>query len=185
MSFKIPNFVNRGSVRWIVLAVVLVGTIFGAAGIAAAQLDGTEKEFYNETTPITNDTTELEVTVNATNGNEVYVNYYRIADDSESTETLESENLVLEPSYNSETTTLNTTYQVETNNTAGYRVVVHDDGYAPTDRSVDNVTVTQLPLGSGVVDSLGPVGFGGDSGNGTIIGIIAVVALALVVRMKA
>ena len=189
MSFKIPNVVNRGSVRWIVLAVFLVGT-FGATGIAAAQLDGTEKEFYNETVPITNDTTELEVTVNATNGNEVYVNYYRIADDSESTETMEGVG-VLEPSYNSETTTLNTTYQVETNNTAGYRVVVHNDGYAVTDRSPENITVTQLPLGSGVVDSGddsldgGPVGFGGDSGNGTIIGIIAVVALALVVRMKA
>jgi len=189
MSFKIPNVVNRGSVRWIVLAVFLVGT-FGATGIAAAQLDGTEKEFYNETTPITNDTTELEVTVNATNGNEVYVNYYRIADDSESTETLEGVG-VLEQGLNSETTTLNTTYQVETNNTAGYRVVVHNDGYAVTDRSPENITVTQLPLGSGVVDSGndslvgGPVGFGGDSGNGTIIGILAVVALALVVRMKA
>ena len=191
MSFKIPNFVNRGSVRWIVVAVFLVGT-FGATGIAAAQLDETEIElFYNETTPITDDTTDLKVTVNGTNVGELHANYYRIADDSESTETLESENVVLEPSYNSETTTLNTTYQVETNNTAGYRVVVHNDGYAVTDRSPENITVTQLPLGSGVVDSGndslggGPVGFGGDSGNGTIIGIIAVVALALVVRMKA
>ena len=39
MSFKIPNAVNRGSVRWILVAVFLVGT-FGATGIAAAQLDG-------------------------------------------------------------------------------------------------------------------------------------------------
>ena len=66
MAFKISNVVNRGSVRWIVLAVVLVGTIFGATAIAAAELDGTETEFYNETTPIANDTTDLEVTVNGT-----------------------------------------------------------------------------------------------------------------------
>ena len=55
MSFDISNFVNRGSVRWIVLTVFLFGTIFGATAIAAAELDGTETEFYNETTPIAND----------------------------------------------------------------------------------------------------------------------------------
>ena len=196
MSFKTPNFVNRGSVRWIVLAVFLVGAVFGATGIAAAQLDGSEKEFYNETVPITNDTTELEVTVNGTDGNDLWVNFYRIADDSESTETLESEDVILNAYANA-------SLPVETNNTAGYRVVVHNNGDYVPGPSVDNITVTQLPLGSGVVDSGnesldggavdsgndslggGPVGFGGDSGNGTIIGIIAVVALALVVRMKA
>ena len=188
MSFDISNVVNRGSVRWIVVAVFLVGTIFGATGIAAAQLDGTETEFYNETTPIDNSTTELELTVNGTNGYEVFVNYYRIADDSESTQTLESEDVALSVPYFD---TANTTYEVETNNTAAYRVVVHGGDATTTDSSVGNVTVTQLPLGSGVVDSGndslvgGPVGFGGDSGNGTIIGILAVVALALVVRMKA
>ena len=193
MNTNISNIVNRGSVRWILVAVFLVGTIFGATGIAAAQLDGSQNVFYDETTPITDDTTELEVTVNATGGYEVYANYYRIADDSESTETLESENVVLEPSPNSgRTTTITATYEVETNNTAGYRVVVHNTGYDIPDLSeVGNITVTQLPLDGGAVDSGndslvgGPVGFGGDSGNGTIIGILAVVALALVVRMKA
>ena len=124
MSFKIPNFVNRGSVRWIVIAVVLVGTIFGAAGIAAAQLDGTETVHYDETTPITDDTTEIETTINGTGGMDVYVNVYRIADDSESTQTLESEDVYL-TLPNGMTT--NTTYEVETKNTAAYRVVVHDN----------------------------------------------------------
>ena len=49
MSFKIFNVVNRGSVRWIVLAVFLFGTIFGATGIAAAELDGTDS-IYAQTT---------------------------------------------------------------------------------------------------------------------------------------
>ena len=196
MSFKIPNVVNRGSVRWILVAVFLVGTIFGATGIAAAQLDGTKTVYYEETVPITDDTTDLNVTIDETQGTAVYVNFYRIADDSESTETLESEDVILNAYANA-------SLPVETNNTAGYRVVVHGDGQAITGSSVGNITVTQLPLGSGVVDSGndsldggavdsgndslvgGPVGFGGDSGNGTIIGILAVVALALVVRMKA
>ena len=200
MSFKIPNFVNRGSVRWIVLAVFLFGTVFGATGIAAAQLDGTETVYHNETVPITNDTTELQLTVNESGGKGLFVNYYRIADDSESTQTLESEDVELVLPYFE---TFNTTYQVETDNTAGYRVVVHSSYTDVSAENVGNISVTQLPLGSGVVDSGndslddggavsgndsldgGPVGFGGDSGNGTIIGIIAVVALALVVRMKA
>ena len=200
MSFKIPNVANRGSVRWIVLAVFLVGAVFGATGIAAAQLDGTETVYHNETVPITNDTTELQLTVNESNGKGLYVNYYRIADDSESTQTLESEDVELSVPYYER---FNTTYPVETDNTAGYRVVVHSSYEDISAENVGNMTVTQLPLGSGVVDSGndsldggavdsgndslggGPVGFGGDSGNGTIIGIIAVVALALVVRMKA
>ena len=205
MSFKIPNVVNRGSVRWIVLAVFLVGTIFGAAGIAAAELDGTETVLYDETVPITNDTTELEVTVGESNCNDVYVNYYRIADDSESTQNLVSEDVELRLPCGE---TLNTTHSVETNPeetdpAVGYRVVVHSSYNDIPAEDIGNITVTQLPLGSGVVDSGnesldggavdsgndslggGPVGFGGDSGNGTIIGIIAVVALALVVRMKA
>ena len=188
MSFKIPNFVNRGSVRWIVLAVFLVGTIFGATGIAAAQLDGTETEFYNETVPITNDTTDLEVTVNGTNGYPVYVNYYRIADDSESTKTLVSENET--PSSPTGETT-NTTYEVKTNNTAAYHVVVHNGGSPLPDSSVGNITVTPLSSESGAVDSGndslvgGPVGVGADPGDGTMVGIIAVVALALVVIRKA
>ena len=202
MSFKIPNFVNRGSVRWIVLAVFLVGTIFGATGIAAAQLDGTENEFYNETVPITNDTTEIVTTINGTDLWDVYVNVYRISDDSVSTQTLVSEDEILSLFPANETTA---SWPVETNNTAAYRVVVHDGGeeITPSASDIGNISVTQLPLGSGEVDSgndslddggavsgndslgAGPVGIGGDSGNGTIIGIIAVVALALVVRMKA
>ena len=179
MSFKIPNVVNRGSVRWILVAVFLVGT-FGATGIAAAQLDGTETVYHNETVPITNDTTEIVTTINGTDGRDAYVNYYRIADDSASTKTLVSENVNLS-SPTGETT--NTTYEVETNNTAAYHVLVH--GGDSTLMGVGNVTVTPLSSESGAVDSLGPVGFGGDSGNAPIIGIIAVVALALVVRMKA
>ena len=169
MSFKIPNVVNRGSVRWIVLAVVLVGTIFGAAGIAAAQLDGTETEFYNETVPITDDTTDLEVTINGTNGYEVFVNVYRISDDSVSTKTLVSENVA----YSSSNEKLNTTYELETNNTAAYRVVIHDDSsQTPSASEVGNITVTQLPLGSGPVDSGNDSLDGGavDSGNDSLGG---------------
>ena len=155
--------------------------------------------YHNETVPITNDTTELQLTVNESNGKGLYVNYYRIADDSESTQTLESEDVELSVPYYER---FNTTYPVETDNTAGYRVVVHSSYEDISAENVGNMTVTQLPLGSGVVDSGnesldggavdsgndslggGPVGFGGDSGNGAIIGIIAVVVIALVVRMR-
>ena len=173
MSFDISNFVNRGSVRWIVVAVFMVGTIFGATGIAAAQLDGTETEFYNETTPITDDTTDLEVTVNGTNGNDVFVNYYRIANDSNSTETLESEDMILSSATGNETTA---SWPVETNETSAYRVVVHDNGNGLNASEVGNINVAPLAGGG--------FSFPGDSGNPPIIGIIAVVALALVVRMR-
>ena len=198
MNTNISNIVNRKSARWLVLVLVALMAVSSLAGLAAAQLDGTETVYHNETVPITNDTTDLNVTIGESGATDVFVNFYRIADDSESTETLESEDVNL----NSRT---NASSPVETNNTAAYRVVVHDKGdeYSPMASTVDNITVTQFPLGSGVVDSGndsldggavdsgndslvgGPVGFGGDSGNGTIIGIIAVVALALVVRMKA
>jgi hypothetical protein len=173
MGFKISNVVNRGSVRWIVLAVFLFGTIFGATAIAAAELDGTETEFYNETTPITDDTTDLEVTVNGTNSSDVFVNYYRIANDSNSTETLESEDMILNSATGNETTA---SWPVQTNETSGYRVVVHDNGNGLSVSEVGNITVTPLAGGG--------FGFGGDSGNAPIIGIIAVVAIALVVRMR-
>ena len=169
MAFKISNVVNRGSVRWIVLAVFLFGTIFGATAIAAAELDGTETEFYNETTPIANDTTDLEVTVNGTNSSDVFVNYYRIADNG--TEVLESEDNILSAVASDQATT---TYAVQTNETSAYRVVIHDNGLSASE--VGNITVTPLAGGG--------FGFGGDSGNAPIIGIIAVVALALVVRMR-
>ena len=174
MSFDISNFVNRGSVRWIVLAVFLFGTIFGATAIAAAELDGTETEFYNDTTEITDDTTEIEVTVNGTNGSNVYANFYQIANDSNSTETLETEDLILSAPNNE---TSNTTYAVETNNTAAYRVVVHDNNESVPASDVGNITVTTINGGTGGL-------FGGDSGNGAIIGIIAVVLVALVVSRK-
>ena len=170
MSFDISNVVNRGSVRWIVLAVFLFGTIFGATAIAAAELDGTETEFYNETTPIANDTTDLEVTVNGTNGSDVFVNYYRIANDSSSTETLESEDMILNSATGNETTA---SWPVQTNETSAYRVVVHDNGNGLSASEVGNITVTPLAGGG--------VGFGGDSGNGAIIGIIAVVVIGLYV----
>ena len=203
MNTNISNIFNRKSARWLVLVLVaLTITSFVGLGLAAAELDGTENEFYNQTVPITDDTTDLELTINGTSGYDVYVNYYRIANGSDSTETLESEDVTLSSPTGE---TINTTYEVETNNTAAYRVVVHDNGeeFAPSASDIGNISVTQLPLGSGVVDSGndslddggavsgndsiggGPVGFGGDSGNGTIIGILAVVALALVVRMKA
>jgi hypothetical protein len=171
MSFDISNFVNRGSVRWIVLTVFLVGTIFGATAIAAAELDGTETEFYNETTPITDDTTEIEVTVNGTNDSNVYANFYQIANDSNSTETLETEDLILSAPNNE---TSNTTYAVDTNNTAAYRVVLHDNNESVPASDVGNITVTPLAGGG--------VGFGGDGDDKTIIGIIvAVVAVGLYV----
>ena len=170
MGFKISNVVNRGSVRWIVVAVFLVGTIFGATGIAAAQLDGTETEFYNETVPITDDTTEIETTINGTQSMDVYVNYYQIANDSSSTETLESEDMILSSPTGVEA---NTTYPVQINDTAAYRVVVHDNGDGLNASEVGEITVTPMAASGGF--------FGGDSGNAPIIGIIAVVAIGLYV----
>ena len=172
MNTNISNIVNRRSVRWLVVAVFLFGTIFGATGIAAAELDGTENEFYNQTVPITDNTTDLELTINGTSGYDVYVNYYRIADDSESTQTLESEDVTLSSPTGE---TINTTYEVETSNTAGYRVVVHNGGYAVMYPDIGNIIATPLSLDGG------GVGFGGDSGNAPIIGIIAVVAIGLYV----
>ena len=170
MSFKIPNVVNRGSVRWIVVAVFLFGTIFGAAGIAAAQLDGTETVYYDETTAIDNSTTELELTINGTSGANVYVNFYRVVNDSNSTETLESEDMILSSPTGVEA---NTTYPVQINDTAAYRVVVHDNGDGLNASEVGEITVTPMAASGGF--------FGGDSGNAPIIGIIAVVAIGLYV----
>ena len=146
MNTNISNIVNRRSVRWLVVAVFLFGTIFGATGIAAAELDGTENEFYNQTVPITDNTTDLELTINGTSGYDVYVNYYRIADDSESTQTLESEDVTLSSPTGE---TINTTYEVETSNTAGYRVVVHNGGYAVMYPDIGNIIATPLSLDGG------------------------------------
>ena len=171
MGFKIPNVVNRGSVRWTVVAVFLFGTIFGATGIAAAELDGTETEFYDDTTQIDANATDLEVTINGTNGSDVFINYYRVADNG--TEVLESEDNILSAAASDQATT---SYAVQTENTSAYRVVIHDNGNGLSASEVGNITVTPLAGGG--------FGFGGDSGNGAIIGIIAVVALALAVRMR-
>ena len=173
MTINISNIVNRESARWLVLALVALMTITSFVGLAAADLDGTETEFYDDTTQIDANATDLEVTVNGTNGSDVFVNYYRIANDSNSTETLESEDMILNSATGNETTA---SWPVQTENTSAYRVVIHDNGNGLSVSEVGNITVTPLAVGG--------FGFGGDSGNGTIIGIIAVVALALVVRMR-
>ena len=144
MSFDISNVVNRGSVRWIVVAVFLFGTIFGATGIAAAQLDGTETEFYDETTAIDNSTTELELTINGTSGSDVFVNYYRIADNG--TEVLESEDNILNAPASDQATT---TYAVQTENTSAYRVVIHDNGNGLSTNDVGNISVASFSSGGG------------------------------------
>jgi hypothetical protein len=132
--------------------------------------DGTETEFYNDTTQIDANATDLEVTVNGTNGSDVFVNYYRIANDSNSTETLESEDMILSSPTGVEA---NTTYPVQINDTAAYRVVVHDNGDGLNASEVGEITVTPMAASGGF--------FGGDSGNAPIIGIIAVVAIGLYV----
>ena len=172
MSFDISNFVNRGSVRWIVVAVFLVGTIFGATGIAAAQLDGTETEFYNETTPIDNSTTELELTINGTSGANVYANFYRVVNDSNSTETLESEDMILSSPTGVEA---NTTYPVQTENTSAYRVVIHDNatGLSLTDVGPISVSPAEISGGGGSL-------FGGGESSQTTLFIIGVVVVGYV-----
>ena len=170
MSFDISNVVNRGSVRWIVLAVFLFGTIFGATAIAAAELDGTETEFYNETTPIANDTTDLEVTVNGTNSSDVFVNYYRIADNG--TEVLESEDNILNAPASDQSTT---TYAVQTENTSAYRVVIHDNatGLSLTDVGPISVSPAEISGGGGSL-------FGGGESSQTTLFIIGVVVVGYV-----
>ena len=146
MTTNISNIVNRKSVRWLVLALVALMTVTSLVGLAAADLDGTENEFYNQTVPITDNTTDLELTINGTSGYDVYVNYYRIADDSESTQTLESEDVTLSSPTGE---TINTTYEVQTSNTAAYRVVVHNNGYAVMAPDIGNIIATPLSLDGG------------------------------------
>ena len=142
MTFHISTVVNRGSIRWIVLALFMVGTIFGATAIASAELTGSETEFYNNTTVIDNSTTEIEVTVNGTNSSNVYANFYRVADSGN--ETLESEDMILNaPTGN----TTNATWAVETNQTSAYRVVVHDNGDGLNASDVGNINVAALSGG--------------------------------------
>jgi flagellar hook assembly protein FlgD len=163
-----------------VVAVFMVGTIFGATGIAAANLDGTETEIHNETVPITDNTTEINTTINGTNYYDVHVNYYRIANDSESTETLESGNSTLNSAPGNETTA---SWPVETNNTASYRVVTHTHNQYATASEIGNITVTAFSLDSGG-DTLdgGGGGLGGYSGDGTMVRIIAAIAIVAGIR---
>jgi hypothetical protein len=120
---------------------LLIGTIVSIAlvGPAAAQLDGTETKFYNDTTEIGNTTTEITTTVNGTNGSDVYVNYYRIETDTNSTERLETEGVILSSDTGNETSH---TYAVQTENASAYRVVVHDNGGGLNASEVGPITVT-------------------------------------------
>lgn len=123
---------------------LLIGTIstIVLVGPAAAQLDGTETEFYNNTTEIDNSTTEIEVTVNGTNSSNVYANFYRVADSGN--ETLESEGMILNAPTGNQT---NVTWAVETNQTSAYRVVVHDNGDGLNASEVGNINVVALSGG--------------------------------------
>ncbi len=166
MTFHISNTVNRGSIRWIVLAAFMLATIFGATAIASAELSGTETEFYNNTTEIDNSTTEIEVVVNGTNGSNVYANFYRVADSGN--ETLETEDMILNAAAGNQT---NATWAVETNNTAAYRVVVHDNDDGLNASEVGDIHVTAL--------SGGGTGFftnsNGDTSWPKIIGLLVIV----------
>jgi len=146
MNTNISNIVNRRSVRCLVLALVALMTITSLAGLAAADLDGTETEFYNDTTQIDANANDLQVTINGTNGSDVFVNYYRIANDSNSTETLESEDMILSSATGNETTA---SWPVETNETSAYRVVIHDNGNALSTNDVGNISVAALSSGGG------------------------------------
>ena len=127
--------------KTVVAALLLITTValIALATPAAAQLDGTETEFYNNTTEVTNTTTEITTTVNGTNGSNVYVNYYRIENDTNSIEHLETEGVILSSDTGNETSH---TYAVQTENTSAYRVIVHDDGDGLNASEVGPITVT-------------------------------------------
>jgi len=133
--------ISTQSTKTVVAALLLIGTIASIAlvGPAAAQLDGTETKFYNDTTEIGNTTTEITTTVNGTNGSDVYVNYYRIETDTNSTEHLETEGVILSSDTGNETSH---TYAVQTENTSAYRVVVHDNGDGLNASEVGSIAVT-------------------------------------------
>ena len=173
MNFTISTVVNRGSIRWIVLAAFMLATIFGATAIASAELSGTETEFYNNTTEIDNSTTEIEVTVNGTNDSNVYVNFYRVADTGN--ETLEQEGVILNSSTGNETSA---TWAVETNETSAYRVVVHDNDDGLNASEVGDIHVSALSGGGTGV-------FFNDDGsyNLPVIGLLIVVASAAILKL--
>jgi hypothetical protein len=133
--------ISTQSTKTVVAALLLIGTIASIAlvGPAAAQLDGTETKFYNDTIEIGNTTTEITTTVNGTNGSDVYVNYYRIETDTNSTEHLETEGVILSSDTGNETSH---TYAVQTENTSAYRVVVHDNGDGLNASEVGSIAVT-------------------------------------------
>ena len=173
MNFQLSTVVNRGSIRWIVLAAFMLATIFGATAIASAELSGTETEFYNNTTEIDNSTTEIEVTVNGTNGSNVYANFYRVADSGN--ETLESEDMILNAAAGNQT---NATWAVETNQTSAYRVVVHDNDDGLNASEVGDIHVSALSAGGGAGFLYSDDG----SYNLPVIGLIIVVLVALILK---
>jgi len=132
--------------KTVVAALLLIGAASTVVlvGPAAAQLDGTETEFYNNTTEVTNSTVQLQTTVNGTNGSNVYVNYYRISDGPNSTEHLEVEGLILSADTGNETSH---THSVQTENTSAYRVVVHDNGDGLNASEVGSITVSSSAPG--------------------------------------
>jgi len=146
MTINISNIVNRESASWLVLALVALMTITSLPGLAAADLDGTETEFYNDTTQIDANATDLEVTINGTNGSDVFINYYRI--DDSGTEVLESEDNILNAAASDQATT---TYAVQTENTSAYRVVIHDNatGLSQTDVGPISVSLAEISGGGG------------------------------------
>ena len=132
--------------------------------------DGTETEFYNDTTQIDANATDLEVTINGTNGSDVFINYYRIDDNG--TEVLESEDNILSAVASDQATT---TYPVQTENTSAYRVVIHDNatGLSLTDVGPISVSPAEISGGGGSL-------FGGGESSQTTLFIIGVVVVGYV-----
>jgi len=138
--------ISTQSTKTVVAALLLIGTIASIAlvGPAAAQLDGTETKFYNDTTQIDANATDLEVTINGTNGSDVYANYYRVADNG--TEVLESEDNILSAAASDQATT---TYAVQTENTSAYRVVIHDNATGLSQTDVGPISVSHAEATGG------------------------------------
>jgi len=152
MTINISNIVNRESARWLVLALVALMTITSFVGLAAADLDGTETEFYDDTTQIDANATDLEVTINGTSGSDVFVNYYRIDDNG--TEVLESEDNILSAAASDQATNA---YAVQTENTSAYRVVIHDNatGLSQTDVGPISVSLDEISGGGSLLKTGG------------------------------
>ena len=152
MNTNISNIVNRKSARWLVLVLVALMATTSFVGLAAADLDGTETEFYNDTTQTDANATDLKVTVNGTNGSDVYANYYRIDDNG--TEVLESEDNILSAAASDQATNA---YAVQTENTSAYRVVIHDNatGLSQTDVGPISVSLDEISGGGSLLKTGG------------------------------